>query len=55
MTRKGRRTHSSRKTQLQLVNTSPMGTFLPTGKGGNSFDRRVGSSRAAGVNSQYQL
>jgi hypothetical protein len=41
------RTHSSRRTQLQLVNTSPMGTFLPTGSGGNSLESKLGSSRAA--------
>lgn len=42
-----RETHSSRRTQLQLVNTSPMGTRLLSGSGGYSRARRVGSSRAA--------
>jgi hypothetical protein len=44
----GKETHSSRNTQLQLVNTSPIGTLLPSGKGGYSLASKVGSSRAAG-------
>jgi hypothetical protein len=41
-----REVHPSRKTQLQLVNTSPIGIFLPV-SGGNVDLSSSGSSLAA--------